>query len=601
MHIYEIINQFIYLHLRIPFIITCSRILQNYLFHFCHYTFFKSNTFIKPISQDQLHREKYSFYEAMKIYFGVLCIFTYLIPNMFYSQHSVMKCFIYTALSHIIVSEPFYYFTHRILHTNNIYHLLHYYHHLSYHTIPSTGLVQHSIEHLIYTMIFAPAILIPYIYFQKQHWISICFYFLLHDLCNAIGHSNISYPSSYYQSFMKYLFYSPAFHNVIHHTTFKYNYSLFMPIWDYLFNTYQEPIIEKQNTNVVNFVFIVHYCGMSSILTSQFICIYNVYDKWRIYVNIYFDFFVTYLVNILTYYGLQITYLYNPIYNIVEKYKGQVVILNKSPIHYLFFKQYDSINKDIIQLIKKSNIEKKTKYFGLANLNKMKILNDNGILITEELKRANLNDIKILTGDTMTTACLYQTLITLKSVYTFYYIGGTGKIGKALIKLLAEKGLYTICVYSTSRDHYEKVVENIIPYFKNKIIYSNNLNDIRKYSHAIIGKLLIEKEINIIKETKYMLHLYDYNVPFIPIKHPRIFHNQIGVLENHNQKVLDGYFDINLGLSQRQIYACYAGCILGFISRRETHEVGDINLDEIGYYWELGKKYGFTLPPLIAQ
>ena len=201
----------------------------------------------------------------------------------------------------------------------------------------------------------------------------------------------------------------------------------------------------------------------------------------------------------------------------------------------------------------------------------------------------------------MTVACLYQNLTILKNVYTFYYIGGTGKIGKALTKLLAEKQLYTICIYSKSRDNYEKLVENILPYFKNKITYSDDLNDIRKYSHAIIGKLLFEKEIEIIKKTKYLLHLYDYNVPFIPIEHPKIFHTKIGILENNNQKVLDGYFDINLGLNQKQIYACYAGCLLGFISKRETHEVGDINLDEINHYWELGQKYGFTLPPLVEQ
>ena len=593
-------HHFISFHLWIPFIITSCRVLQNYLFNFCHYTFFTRNTFIKSISQNQLHREKTSFYEAMKIYSCIIFITTIFFPDMFSTKHSVIECFLYTITSHITVCEPLYYFIHRFLHTQNIYNLLHYYHHLSYHMIPSTGLVQHYIEHLIYTINFAPAVFIPYFYFQKQHWVSISLYFLLHDLCNAIGHSNISYPSSYYQSFIKYLFYSPEFHKR-HHTTFKFNYSLFMPIWDYFFNTYRESIIEEQNKNLVDFVFIVHVCGISSIFTSQFINIYNIYEKWKIYITIHFDFFATYLVNIFTHYGMRFNYFYNPVYKIVEKYKGQIVILNKSPFHYLYFKEYEMINKNIIQLIKKYNIENKTRYFGLGNLNKMKVLNDNGKLIIEQLKQENINNVKILTGDTMTVACLYQNLTILKNVYTFYYIGGTGKIGKALTKLLAEKQLYTICIYSKSRDNYEKLVENILPYFKNKITYSDDLNDIRKYSHAIIGKLLFEKEIEIIKKTKYLLHLYDYNVPFIPIEHPKIFHTKIGILENNNQKVLDGYFDINLGLNQKQIYACYAGCLLGFISKRETHEVGDINLDEINHYWELGQKYGFTLPPLVEQ
>ena len=69
-------------------------------------------------------------------------------------------------------------------------------------------------------------------------------------------------------------------------------------------------------------------------------------------------------------------------------------------------------------------------------------------------------------------------------------------------------------------------------------------------------------------------------------------------MENKNKNILNGYFDICFGLEQYQILPCYAGCLLSFIDKRQTHEVGEINIDEVDYYWSLGEKNGFRLVEL---
>jgi len=571
---------FFFNNIAIPLFISFCRILQNYCFNSFNYT--NTNKYLIPINQSHLIREKTYFYEAIQIYNNILIIVFFIFPKMLYNNNSVIQCFLYTILSHIFISEPFYYFTHRILHTKTFYYNLHYFHHMSYNTIPSTGLVQHYIEHFMYVINFAPSVFIPYFIFNKQNWISICLYFLFHDFCNAIGHSNLSYYNFYYNSFIKYLFYSPEFHQ-LHHNTFISNYSLFMPIWDYIFNTYKEPILIK-DTNVIDFVFIVHFCGISSIINSPQISIYNIYNKWSLFYNIYIDFLLASIVSKIT--GV-IKYWSMPTYKILKNYRGKIVSLNKTPTSYLLPENKNNINNDILSLIKE---HKDTSYFGLGNLNKNKSINNCGIDIVNSLKDTN---IKILTGDTMTTSTLFHSIISY-DVDNFFFIGGTGKIGKALTILLINRKRKKICLYSKSIERFNEIKNEIHIDLQENLTLTNNINDIINYSNIIIGKQIFE-EINIIKQIKTPINIYDYNVPFFNMNQKNINHIQIGILENKNKDILDGYFDISYGLNQYQLYSCYAGCILGVIDKRKTNEVGEICLDEIDYYWELGKKYDFTL------
>lgn len=571
----------------IPLSITFSRIILNYAIN--TYNFCRDDQYIKPVTQLQLEREKKYFFDAMLLYSGVLVVISYIFPSMFYNDHKYIECTLYTFATHICISEPLYYWVHRALHVTNVFDKLHYFHHLSYYTIPTTGLVQHSIEHIIYVFTFAPSVFIPYFIFNRQNYLSICLYFVMHDFCNAIGHSDISYYNLYYQiPCLKYIFYSPEFHRT-HHLQFKCNYSLFMPIWDIFFNTYREPT-QKINNNVIDFIFIVHTCSISSMFNTPQLSIYNIYNKWNIFFNVYIDFYLAHIFSQCTRF---IKYWSMPTFKIMQQSQGKMMVLNKTPFSYLNQKNHDVINEDIIQLIQKYNKEKQTTYFGLGNLNKMKTLNNGGIDIAERIISKNKN-IKILTGDTMTVASIYHSIIT-KNIDKLFFIGGTGKIGKALTTLLINRNKIPICIYSKSLDRYNEIKRDILPGLRQKLMRSINLNDITQYTHVIIGKQLHDDDINIIKCCRHMLKMYDYNVPYIPIIKHNISYCQIGVLENNNINTLNGYFDISCGLRQYQLYPCYAGCILGFIDQRKTNEVGEIDIDEVGYYWELGKKHGFRL------
>ena len=162
---------FIFNNIAIPVFISFCRIIQNYCFN--SFNYINTNKYLVPINEKQLIRERKYFYEAIQIYNNILIIVSFIFPKMLYNNNSIMQSFLYTVLSHIFISEPFYYFTHRILHTKKVYFNLHYFHHLSYITIPSTGLVQHYIEHLIYVINFAPSVFIPYFIFNKHNFVII--------------------------------------------------------------------------------------------------------------------------------------------------------------------------------------------------------------------------------------------------------------------------------------------------------------------------------------------------------------------------------------------------------------------------------------------
>nr|XP_027186658.1 protein ECERIFERUM 1-like isoform X1 [Cicer arietinum] len=64
-------------------------------------------------------------------------------------------------------------------------------------------------------------------------------YIFFIDFMNNMGHCNFEFfPPKLFSFFpqLKYLIYTPSYHS-LHHTKFRTNYSLFMPMYDYLYGT----------------------------------------------------------------------------------------------------------------------------------------------------------------------------------------------------------------------------------------------------------------------------------------------------------------------------------------------------------------------------
>ncbi|VAH49939.1 unnamed protein product [Triticum turgidum subsp. durum] len=161
------------------------------------------------------------------------------------------------ALLHIGPVEFLYYWFHRALHHHFLYSRYHSHHHASIVTEPITSVIHPFAEILAYFVLFSIPMLIP-IFMGYGSILGVVLYLAYIDFMNNMGHCNFEMlPKWIFQVVppLKYLMYTPSYHS-LHHTQFRTNYSLFMPFYDYIYNTmdkstdelYERTLIGKEET-----------------------------------------------------------------------------------------------------------------------------------------------------------------------------------------------------------------------------------------------------------------------------------------------------------------------------------------------------------------
>lgn len=449
--------------------------------------------------------------------------------------------------------------------------------------------------------------LLPYFLTGENHWAVICGYLVLFDIINAYGHTNIKCRNFLFESKwspLYYLFYTPEFH-LGHHALYTCNYGLFMPLWDHIFCTFREyKKVENNNTPMIplkqqDFVFIGHNGGWGHLLTIPEISMYNIYDQYKfsglpLQVELLLVHFCCQLFRLVT------NAYYVSRYLIQGKHIGRVICILRTPLDYFNEGTYPAINREILTLIRREYETRGTRYFGLGNLNKMKRLNDGGVDISRLVAEDPfLKDkkVRIWTGDTLTTASVFHQLLAIPDLKKLFFIGGTGKIGVAVVQLLVERGVEV------------RILSSYQPYLHPLVSYTTDMTEMLAFKYSVIGKpmnpafyhkiLSLQSRSNGSavsssdgSATRYML---DYSVPFTPLEvRSGVRHIQIGVLQATNPSVLMGYFDMCFGLDQNHIYPCHAGCILNTIEKRERDETGEIDLGEIPRLWAMAEKHGLV-------
>lgn len=259
--------------------------------------------------------------------------------------------------------------------------------------------------------------------------------------------------------------------------------------------------------------------------------------------------------------------------------------------------RYDTVNQDIIKLIKQEHKSKGTRFYGLGNLNKMKQLNDGGIKIANLIKEdAYLKDkkIRVWTGDTLTVASVFHTIADMPDCNSFYYIGAGGKVGTAVCEMLAKaRPNMKIRVFSRNQ---------VLDYAN--ISYSTNLKEMTDYEVVLVGKILpnkmYEDAFNGVEQVRTRIML-DYTVPAMPIvavkRQPSdIKHVRVGLLKTtlSNNPFLKGYYDICMSHPQNHIVPCHFGCLLNLINDRDSDEVGAICQKEVEQLWRMTLARGFS-------
>ncbi|XP_019082877.1 PREDICTED: protein CER1-like 1 isoform X3 [Camelina sativa] len=391
----------------------------------------------KPIEFEQVDRER-SWDD--QIIFNTL--FMYLLNSKLPGSSRIpiwrLDGAILIALIHAGPVEFLYYWFHRALHHHFLYSRYHSHHHSSIVTKPITSVVHPFAEHIAYTILFAIPIVAA-------------------SLCGIL-------------SIFSFLCYTPSFHS-LHHTQFRTNYSLFMPIYDYIYGTtdkcteslYENSLErEEESPDVIH---LTHLTTLDSIYQMRLgfpsfssrplwsrSPWYLTYSMWPF--TLLFSFVLTSAVSSCTF-----VFERNRLRNLIHHSH----LLPKFGFHYKSQRHHRSINNIIEAAIIEAD-EKGVKVMSLGLMNTSEELNGYGELYVQ--KHPNLK-IRLVDGSSMAAAVVVNSIPTGTTEVVFR--GNLTKIASAIVFSLSQKGIKVVVL---REEEYTKLIKSGAD--ENLVLFSSN-------------------------------------------------------------------------------------------------------------------------------
>ncbi|XP_028783484.1 very-long-chain aldehyde decarbonylase CER1-like [Neltuma alba] len=315
-----------------------------------------------------------------------------------------------TALLHAGPVEFLYYWLHRALHHHFLYSRYHSHHHSSTVTQPITSVIHPFAEVVAYFVLF----LIPIsatIFTRTISIASLFGYIFYIDLMNNLGHCNFEFfPKKLFSIFplFKYLCYTPSFHS-LHHTKFRTNYSLFMPIYDYIYGTADESsndtyeISLKKPKDLPDVVHLTHLTTPDSIyhLPVGFASLASNPQTSKWYLHLMWPF--TFVLNLMA-------WIYSRTFvserNTLEKLNFQSWVVPRFTKQYLLNWQCTGLNKIIEEAILEAN-SRGVKVLSLGLLNQKEELNAYGELYIQKFPKLK---VKIVDGSSLAAAVVVNSI-----------------------------------------------------------------------------------------------------------------------------------------------------------------------------------------------
>ncbi|XP_065851229.1 very-long-chain aldehyde decarbonylase CER1-like [Euphorbia lathyris] len=480
------------------------RMLHNQLWiSFSRYRTAKGNNKIvdKPIEFDQIDRENN--WDDQILLSGIVFYTTIMIFPSFSTHLPIWRTdgIIIAILLHAGPVEFLYYWFHRLLHHHFLYSRYHSHHHSSIVTEPITSVIHPFAEIIGYFII----LLIPLMTatFTGTASISVLFgYLTFLDFMNNMGHCNFEIiPDWLFTVFplLKYIIYTPSFHS-LHHTQFRTNYSLFMPLYDYIYGTlhkstdslYKKSL--RRQEDVADVVHLTHLTSPASIYHLHFgfahFASNPISSKWYLY-----------LLWPLTLFTMALTWLFGTTF-LVETNRLHNLILQTWAIPKYKYQYYmKSQNEVINKMIEKAIIEadqKGVKVLSLGLLNQAEYMNRNDEIYGA--RHPSLK-IKVVDGSSLAVAIIVNSIPigTTQLLFT----GKLSKVASAVVFNLCRRGIQ---VATPLKEDYEKLRESFGAHPScNNLFLSSNYS----LKTWLVGDELSEEEQD--KATKGTI--------FIPMSH----------------------------------------------------------------------------------
>ncbi|XP_031395701.1 very-long-chain aldehyde decarbonylase CER1-like [Punica granatum] len=485
---------------------------------------------------------------------------------------------IMTLLLHAGPVEFLYYWLHRALHHHFLYSRYHSHHHSSIVTEPITSVVHPFAEHIAYFVLFGIPLLTTL--FTRMASITSSFGYITYiDLMNNLGHCNFELvPKWFFSCFpgLKYLMYTPSFHS-LHHTQFRTNYSLFMPIYDYVYGTMDKTSDQLYETSLrreeesPDVVFLTHLTtpesiyhlqlGFASVASKPYQPTWYIWCLWPV-----------------TLWSMVLTWIFGQTFvverNCFNKFKLQTWAIPKYSIQYGLQWQKESIN----ELIKEAVLEaerKGTKVLCLGLLNQEEELNRYGELNVQ--RHPNLK-VKVVDGSSLAVAVVLNTIP--KDTKQILLRGNLTKVSYAIAFALSRKGIEVTLLHE---DEYQKLNKAFNNQSKSNISLLNDQDP----KIWLVGDGSTKEEQ--LKAPKGTLFIPFSQFPPKKVRNDCIYHVTPAMTAPHS---FENMHSCENWLPRRVMSAWRIAGIIHALEGFEEHECG-YTMSQIDKIWQASLRHGF--------
>ncbi|KAF8013894.1 hypothetical protein BT93_I1682 [Corymbia citriodora subsp. variegata] len=374
-------------------------------------------------------------------------------------------------MMHALVVEFLYYWLHRALHHHFLYSRYHSHHHSSIVTEPISSVIHPFAEHIAYFILFMIP-LFTTLFSKTASIASFSSYIMYIDFMNNMGHCNFELiPNRLFTIFplLKYLMYTPSFHS-LHHTQFRTNYSLFMPIYDYIYQTMDQSLdatYETSHQRVEDSPHVVHLTHLTTLesiyhlrLGSASLASQPHSSKWYLWI-----------MWPLTLASVVWTWMYRHSVvlerNAFKKLKLQTWVIPRYNFQYILQWRREVINGLIEEAIMDAN-QKGVKVMTLGLLNQGEELNGNGELYIQ--KHSALRT-KLVDGSSLAVAVVLHSIP--KETSQVLLKGNLNKLAYAIAHALCARNIQ---VHVASKDEHEKLKGSLNGKYRGNLILSRTFS-----------------------------------------------------------------------------------------------------------------------------
>ncbi|PIA41381.1 hypothetical protein AQUCO_02200062v1 [Aquilegia coerulea] len=481
---------------------------------------------------------------------------------------------IFTILLHAGPVEFLYYWLHRALHHHYLYSRYHSHHHSSIVTEPITSVIHPFGEHIAYFILFAIPLL-TIVQTGTASIVAVAGYITYLDLMNNMGHCNFEFfPKWLFRvfPFIKYI----MFHS-LHHTQFRTNLSLFMPIYDLMYGTMDKASDSLHESslgridNSPHVVYLTHPTTLDSV--------YHLHVGFASFASDpYKSKWYMWMLWPLTLWSMLLTWVSGHSFvverNIFNHLKMQTWAIPRYRFQYLLPWQKEKINSLIEDAILEAD-EAGVKVMSLGLLNQGDDLNENGELYVR--KHPNLK-VRLVDGSSLAAAAVVNSIP--NGIKQVLLSGNLSKVAYAVANELCKKGVQ---VAIPSKEGYEKLKGRVSSEFASNVVHSTSYDQ----EVWLVGDGLNDEEQK--KAPKNTIFIPFSQFPPNRLHKNRIYYSTPAFII---PKALENMDSCENWLPRRVMSAWRVAGIVHALEEWGTNECGEtmFNIDKV---WSAALRHGF--------